>query len=810
MGNNASAPRAPLETLDAAGVHALLSSLGAASADVADKLRAIDVDGAYLFHISDADLEGTLDDLGVTPLQRRFLAAKLRGALGRPPPSSVVGRDREVSKAPPPPTGGLGPRTSRMHWGRTTARALHHREDLQRAEATSEAAREESANFPTSKAPLSAVSHSFRPIFGRAIISRNGRRFAEFRGRVRAAAVQLAAGGSPGRRAASARVADVLARVGRDAPGARRRGLGGAASPRGAVDVEALVDLVIVVEERRTAGILESGRRECAELLEVSGGEDFVRVVGEEDNAPCCGVKIFDPDHPLIENFELLIMFILIFVFVTLPLCLAFERVERQLSDANFVCDLIFCVDVLKNCNTGYADDTGAIVMDRRRVLKNYLRTWFFIDFVSSVPADRIMDAVAGGGGGGDVVGGKKVLKLLRLVRMTKLVKLLRASQLVKQAYDYPAESWAARWDIVEAETGSPVYGVLHCYSWGIYKTLLLVLNCAYADFPSAQVCFETSGWCTIESWMTLVGVFLGWFLNMIFISTITSILVSMDLRDRIRDYYDQRWKEGSIFDETLILERLSPELCHEIMRYKTRDLVKKVPALRNATTMFMKELVSSLQPSAAPEGDVVVHEGETGESLFFVDTGLAEILAKAVGDQVVKLIADGCFFGECSLVLKCRCTATVRAKTVLSCYAVGDEDLDEILEDHADMREYLAAARLGGADETALEDEEDAATPLFLSLAAKRRQKLLEGEHRGIRHSLVRAYGRASAVFAGGQPAVHRAKAELASPREQGRRREASEQARDGSQRPGKVTLPAIGEAASVRTLDDGVVQLE
>ncbi|KAK7230477.1 voltage-gated potassium channel [Aureococcus anophagefferens] len=727
MGNNASAPRAPLETLDAAGVHALVSSLGAASADVADKLRAIDVDGAYLFHISDADLEGTLDDLGAA--------------------------------APRPP------------------------------------------------------------------------------GRVRAARVADVPGPRRRARAARALVDGALA----------ARGVAAGA----AVDVEALVDLVIVVEERRTAGILESGRRECAELLEVSGGEDFVRVVGEEDNAPCCGVKIFDPDHPLIENFELLIMFILIFVFVTLPLCLAFERVERQLSDANFVCDLIFCVDVLKNCNTGYADDTGAIVMDRRRVLKNYLRTWFFIDFVSSVPADRIMDAVAGDGErGGDVVGGKKVLKLLRLVRMTKLVKLLRASQLVKQvrdtfvetieyykihvsdatlklirlfltmltlshwgsclmfillkAYDYPAESWAARWDIVEAETGSPVYGVLHCYSWGIYKTLLLVLNCAYADFPSAQVCFETSGWCTIESWMTLVGVFLGWFLNMIFISTITSILVSMDvstqefeeqiqrtndymrglrlpteLRDRIRDYYYQRWKEGSIFDETLILERLSPELCHEIMRYKTRDLVKKVPALRNATTMFMKELVSSLQPSVAPEGDVVVHEGETGESLFFVDAGLAEILAKAVGDQVVKLIADGCFFGECSLVLKCRCTATVRAKTVLSCYAVGDEDLDEILEDHADMREYLGAARLGGADETALEDEEDASTPLFLSLAAKRRQKLLEGEHRGIRHSLVRAYGRASA------PAM-------------------------GSPRPGKVTLPAIGEAASVRTLDDGVVQLE
>ncbi|KAH8088719.1 voltage-gated potassium channel [Aureococcus anophagefferens] len=432
---------------------------------------------------------------------------------------------------------------------------------------------------------------------------------------------------------------------------------------------------------------------------------------------------------------------------------------------------------------------------------------------------------------------------------MTKLVKLLRASQLVKQvrdtfvetieyykihvsdatlklirlfltmltlshwgsclmfillkAYDYPAESWAARWDIVEAETGAPVYGVLHCYSWGIYKTAARVRGADPADERLHA-----------------------------------GLRLPTELRDRIRDYYYQRWKEGSIFDETLILERLSPELCHEIMRYKTRDLVKKVPALRNATTMFMKELVSSLQPSVAPEGDVVVHEGETGESLFFVDAGLAEILAKAVGDQVVKLIADGCFFGECSLVLKCRCTATVRAKTVLSCYAVGDEDLDEILEDHADMREYLGAAR-------SARDDGARTTPLFLSLAAKRRQKLLEGEHRGIRHSLVRAYGRASAVFAGGQPAsTARPSSRRREPKGGGgrqskvvvvgasgastrsgtttttaaprppsrppRREPAADQARDGEPAAGKVTLPAIGEAASVRTLDDGVVQLE
>jgi hypothetical protein len=39
------------------------------------------------------------------------------------------------------------------------------------------------ANFPTSKAPLSAVFHSFRPTFGRAIISRNVDAFSGTRAR---------------------------------------------------------------------------------------------------------------------------------------------------------------------------------------------------------------------------------------------------------------------------------------------------------------------------------------------------------------------------------------------------------------------------------------------------------------------------------------------------------------------------------------------------------------------------------------------------------------------------------------------------
>ena len=46
--------------------------------------------------------------------------------------------------------------------------------DDEAAAATREAGQHKRAKFPTSKAPISAVFHSFRLILGRAIISRNG------------------------------------------------------------------------------------------------------------------------------------------------------------------------------------------------------------------------------------------------------------------------------------------------------------------------------------------------------------------------------------------------------------------------------------------------------------------------------------------------------------------------------------------------------------------------------------------------------------------------------------------------------------
>ena len=79
------------------------------------------------------------------------------------------------------------------------------------------------------------------------------------------------------------------------------------------------------------------------------------------------------------------------------------------------------------------------LVRSRRRIAREYLRTWFLLDLVSAVPFDWLFVlGEVGSGGGDDVFGGDaskpsylsinktlKVLRLLKILRMLKLQKLM-------------------------------------------------------------------------------------------------------------------------------------------------------------------------------------------------------------------------------------------------------------------------------------------------------------------------------------------------------------------------------------------------
>eukprot|EP00947_MAST-08B_sp_MAST-8B-sp1_P005122 g5122.t1 len=101
--------------------------------------------------------------------------------------------------------------------------------------------------------------------------------------------------------------------------------------------------------------------------------------------------------------------------------------------------DVFFVLDIFLNFATPYLDDEDMkYVTDSKKIAIHYLRGWFFIDFVSSIPFEAFSSIGAPvdeeQGQGTDVFKAAKIgrlLKNIRILRLGRVFKLLGASFLM-------------------------------------------------------------------------------------------------------------------------------------------------------------------------------------------------------------------------------------------------------------------------------------------------------------------------------------------------------------------------------------------
>ena len=93
--------------------------------------------------------------------------------------------------------------------------------------------------------------------------------------------------------------------------------------------------------------------------------------------------------------------------------------------------------DILLNFNTGFRNHTTmAWVIERQLIAHKYLRSWFTVDLLSSVPWDIFADPAAyfqpnSKTENEDGLQGLQLLRLMKLLRCLKLLRVLRASQVI-------------------------------------------------------------------------------------------------------------------------------------------------------------------------------------------------------------------------------------------------------------------------------------------------------------------------------------------------------------------------------------------
>ena len=103
------------------------------------------------------------------------------------------------------------------------------------------------------------------------------------------------------------------------------------------------------------------------------------------------------------------------------------------LTIVGFVWNAMFAADMLINFNRAYAtsrDTGGRLIFNRRKIAHRYLRGWFFVDLVSTIPYDMPLVYMAASGRDveGDFQYTIRIISFLKVIRAAKLVIVVRAA----------------------------------------------------------------------------------------------------------------------------------------------------------------------------------------------------------------------------------------------------------------------------------------------------------------------------------------------------------------------------------------------
>ena len=543
----------------------------------------------------------------------------------------------------------------------------------------------------------------------------------------------------------------------------------------GAMKSRVLRERVSIVRQAQSNSISVTSKRSSFVGQDISS-IDSLKSLEKNKHPQCClCITMINPLSLRHSIWDLFVAIILVISLITLPLGMAFDDIADSLFAANLLFDGVFLMDILITFCTGYIDPNDVLIMTPADVAVNYLSSWFFLDMVSSIPIDAILRIVEasqrGNTDGTDVARLTKTFKMVRLVRMAKLVRLFRLSRVAKyvrsarlwlehhlkfempiavmkvsklivllgflghwlgcvfffipKQFDFPYNSWVVQNQITDLSTGQQ-------YMWSLIKALYMMIG-GEEMLPSGNSigCEDISEYCAIESWMTLVSLYLGAIFSALLISEVGLIVTSLDrsrqlfydrlnavneymranklspeLREHVREYFSLRYSDQKMFNEEAILRDMSPNLHIRIREETSHNIIERVPLLHDQmhNHAFIDNVVTKLRgPLICFPDEIIFYENTTAHAMHFIYSGVVGIyttltkgesngdMQSSVGN-IVAAISNGCYFGEVGILLKCRRTATAKSETISVLHTLTEEAINACLDDAPHVREYMVS----------------------------------------------------------------------------------------------------------------------
>ncbi|XP_063817913.1 potassium/sodium hyperpolarization-activated cyclic nucleotide-gated channel 1 [Pseudophryne corroboree] len=497
-------------------------------------------------------------------------------------------------------------------------------------------------------------------------------------------------------------------------------------------------------------------QRQFSSLLQPGVNKFSLRMFGsqkavekEQERVKTAGVWIIHPYSDFRFYWDLVMLIMMVGNLIIIPVGITFftEQTTTPWIIFNVASDTVFLFDLFMNFRTGIViEDNSEIILDPKVIKMSYLKSWFVVDFISSIPVDYIF-LIVEKGMDSEVYKTARALRIVRFTKILSLLRLLRLSRLIRyihqweeifhMTYDlasavvrifnligmmlllchwdgclqflvpllqeFPSDCWVSLNNMVNDSWGKQ-------YSYALFKAMSHMLCIGYG--ARAPVSMS-------DLWITMLSMIVGATCYAMFVGHATALIQSLDssrrqyqekykqveqymsfhklpsdMRQKIHDYYEHRY-QGKIFDEDNILSELNDPLREEIVNFNCRKLVATMPLFANADPNFVTAMLSKLRFEVFQPGDYIIREGAVGKKMYFIQHGVAGVITRS--SREMKL-TDGSYFGEICLLTKGRRTASVRAETYCRLYSLSVENFNEVLEEYPMMRrafETVAIDRL-------------------------------------------------------------------------------------------------------------------
>jgi cAMP-dependent protein kinase regulator len=164
-------------------------------------------------------------------------------------------------------------------------------------------------------------------------------------------------------------------------------------------------------------------------------------------------------------------------------------------------------------------------------------------------------------------------------------------------------------------------------------------------------------------------------------------------------------WKLTEILLQNLLAATSTPvrKARQSILAYQSSGVspsdavvqfLRNIPILGQMDDPTMRRLVQVMQLRTVKKGDIIIKQGDAGDSFFIMALGQAQVLRELTGGQteILDIVEAGDSFGEIALLEKTTRTATVRALTDTKVLALSKRNFDVLFPDGTDDRRLLTA----------------------------------------------------------------------------------------------------------------------